>query len=98
MAFRSFMLARLRANVDREGIVSVVRELEAMPEVTFAEPVVGAYDLVATVETDDPIEEVVKRIKTIDHVEDVTPLKVNPIPARERMWKNFDKIPSRSLA
>ena len=98
MAFRSYMLVGQSAGVEREEIVSLVQELEAMEEVIFAESVVGAFDLVAVVETDDPVEEVVKRIKTIPHVEDVIPLKVNPIPARERMWKNFDKIPSKPWA
>jgi len=96
MAFRSYMLASVAGGQDRDRLVSVIGELEAMPEVTFAEPVVGAFDLVAVVETAEPIEELVRRMQTIDHLEKVVPLKVNPLPIRERMWKNFDKIPTRN--
>jgi len=95
MAFRSYMLASVAGSQDRDRLVAVIRELEAMPEVTFAEPVIGAYDLVAVVESDEPVEDLVRRIQTVDHVEKVVPLKVNPVPVRERMWKNFDKIPTR---
>ena len=95
MAFRSYMLTNLKTGLEREGVVAVVRELEGMPEVIFAEPTVGAFDLVATVETNEALDELARRIQTIDHVEKVTPLKVEALPMRERMWKNFDKIPTK---
>jgi ABC-type iron transport system FetAB ATPase subunit len=96
MAARCYLLASLGDAADREALIAVIRELEAMPEVLFAEPVVGAFDLVATLETREAVEDVVRRIQTIAGIESVTPLKVNPIPVRERMWKNLDKIPTRA--
>lgn len=96
MAFRSYMLTKLHGGLEREKVVSAVRSIEALPEVVFCEPVIGAYDLIATVETDLPIEETVRRIQGLEQVEDIVALKVNPLPARDRMWKNFKSIPITS--
>ncbi len=95
MAYRSYMLIALQTELVREDKVAVVRALEAMPEVLFAEPVVGAFDVVATLETEGAVEDAVRRIQALERVAAVQPLKVDPIPVRERMWRNFDRIPVR---
>ncbi len=93
MASRSYMLTKLQAGVDREQVVSAVQSIEAIAEVVFCEPVVGAFDVVATVETERPVEEITRIIQGLEQVENVVALKVNHLPARDRMWNNFKAIP-----
>ena len=93
MASRSYLLAKVQEGTDREGIVRIIRELEGLEEVTFAEHVVGPFDLVLTTETAGTLEDLLSRIKKVERVAAVTPLKVDPVLPRERMWKNLQSIP-----
>ncbi len=93
MAFRSYMLTRLQDGLEREQVLSAIRAIEAMDMVVFCEPVVGAFDVVTTVETGRPMEEIVRLMEGLEQVREVVALKVNPLPARDRMWKNFKSIP-----
>jgi hypothetical protein len=95
MAFRSYVLAGLQPGTDRDGIAQTVAALEGMDEVTYAEPVVGPYDLLVAVESDSPIEEIVARMKKVKALCTLVPLKVNPVPSRERMHRNIQGIPHR---
>ena len=96
MAHRSYVLANLTPASSRESIVRTVAELEAIGDVLFAEPVIGAFDLLVTLESDRPIEDILQDIQTIESIMDVTGLKTDPIPSRERMWNNLDRIPVSS--
>jgi hypothetical protein len=93
MALRGYLLARLDAGLDREAVAELVRALTAWDEVTFAEPVVGAYDLMVKAETAGPLEAVADRLAATEGVCEVLALKVDPIPARERMWRDLADIP-----
>ena len=93
MAFRAYLLASLDPSCDGDARVRLVSELEAMDVVSFAEPVVGAYDLVITAETNGPVEQLVGRVTQLPGIVRVVALKANPIPARQRMWKNLTGIP-----
>ena len=98
MALRSYLLLRLDASLDRDGIVRTVRELEQMPQVSFAEPVVGAFDVVVTAEGKESPEELATQIGGIDGVCAVEVLHANAIPARERMWRNLNQLPLQRQA
>jgi hypothetical protein len=93
MALRGYLLARLASDLDRDGVIRLVRHLEKLDEVTFAEPLIGAYDLMVRVESATPLEEMADRLADTPGVCEVCALKVNPIPARDRMWHNLEAIP-----
>jgi hypothetical protein len=93
MALRAYLLAQLEDDLDHDGIVKVVRDLEEIDEVTFAEPVIGLYDLVITAESNAPIEQLVEKLEQVAGIRQLSALKAIPIPARERMWKNLSGIP-----
>jgi hypothetical protein len=95
MAVRAYLLAGFEAGLDRDGQVAAVRALEALPEVTFVEPVVGAYDLLAAVEAEAPVEDLLPRVQGIPGVRAVQALKARPLSARERMWRNLKSIPHK---
>ena len=93
MPLRSYLLLRLDSSLDRDGVVRVVRELEEIPQVSFAEPVVGAYDLVVSAEGGESPQQLVGKVAIVEGVRAVELLRVNPIPARERMWRNLSQLP-----
>ncbi|MBN2496874.1 MAG: hypothetical protein JXR96_19950 [Deltaproteobacteria bacterium] len=94
MAHRAYVLANLDQGTERDGVVQVIRMMEQIDEVSFAEPVLGAFDLVVLVESDSSVEQVVDKLSAIDKVRELTSLKVDFLPARERMWRNMSGIPS----
>ena len=89
------MLAGLEPGTERAALAQAIEELEAMPEVTFADPVVGSYDLLVGLESTTPVEELVDRIQKVKGLCNLVALKVNPIPSRARMHKNIDGIPQK---
>jgi DUF1009 family protein len=95
MAFRSYVLAGLETGAEREDVAQAIAALEAMPEVTFADPVVGSYGLVVGLESSSPVEELVERIQKIKGLCNLVSLKVNPVPCRARMHKNLEGIPQK---
>jgi hypothetical protein len=96
MGMRANILVKLAEGVDREGVGQLVRDLEEIDEVTFAEPVAGAFDLIATIEGRSSSEEVVEKIKLLSGIAGVEVLKVNPIFPRERMRRNIAKLPHKA--
>ena len=93
MALRGYLLARLDAGLDREAVAELVHCLLEWEAVTFAEPLVGAYDLLVKVEAAGPLESTADRLSAMAGVCEVMALKVDPIPARERMWRDLADIP-----
>ncbi|MHB0876536.1 MAG: hypothetical protein ACYC5O_10900 [Anaerolineae bacterium] len=93
MASRSYLLVRLDGSLDRDGVVRLVRQLEELDEVNFSEPVVGAFDLVVTAESSDPVESLVQKVESMPGVCEVVCLRATAIPWRERMWRNLTQIP-----
>ncbi len=98
MALRSYLLIKLKENTTHEGIVKAVEELEQLDEVTYAEPVVGAWDLLAALETPGAPEDLAARLGKTPAFKETALLKVNPIPSRRRMWRNFKGIPAQPRA
>jgi hypothetical protein len=93
MASRSYLLVRLDGSLDRDGVVRLVRQLEELEEVAFSEPVVGAYDLVITAESDGGVDGLIDTVGGLPGVCEVVCLRATAIPWRERMWRNLSSIP-----
>ena len=93
MAHRSYMLTGLEEGTDREGLIRVLRELEALDEVCFVEAVVGPYDLLVMAESEAPPEDLAAQLRRVDKIREVVALKVSPVGLRERMWKNLQQLP-----
>jgi hypothetical protein len=93
MAFRSYLLVHTDKGLERDRLAGLVGELEKMREITFAEPVMGEYDLVLSVECEEAIEDVIRHLKKVSGICSIVPLKVTPIPSRARMQRNLKSIP-----
>ncbi len=98
MAVRAYLLAGFEPGLGGDGQVAAVRALEALPEVSFAEPVVGAFDLVVSVECEGPVEELLPKVTAIAGLRGVQALKARPLAARERMWRNLQGLPQKPVA
>jgi hypothetical protein len=98
MAIRSYLLVGLEATLDREAVVALVRTLERLPEVGFAEPVTGPFDLWISAESDQPPEELRERVRRLPGVREVSLLKARSVPARERMWRAMTALPEKPRA
>lgn len=93
MAQRSYVLAKLESPADRPALEELLARLEELDEVAFAEPVVGAYDLLITLDTAKSLEAVLKNLATFKPLCDLVGLKANPLPGRARLQRNLNQIP-----
>lgn len=98
MGIRAHILVKVTEDVDREGIIRLIGDLKELSEVTFAESVVGKFDIIVNVECKSSIEEIVEKIKSLSGIAEIETLKVNPVLPRGRMKKNIAKIPHRAEA
>ncbi len=93
MAQRSYVLAGIEGSPDRADLARLIEQLLAIDDVAFAEPLVGQFDMLITLDTQKPLEAVVKRLAEVKPLCNLVPLKTNPVPPRERMHRNIEKIP-----
>ena len=76
MGLRAYLLVRIVDHVDREAAQKALRQVEAMPEVDFADPVVGGYDLVVMIETAESVGAVADQLGRLPWVKSVETLKI----------------------
>ncbi|MBI5239430.1 MAG: hypothetical protein HY926_03080 [Elusimicrobia bacterium] len=84
MALRAYLLVKIADSVDREGAEKALRQVEALPEVDFADPVVGQYDLVLMVETGESVGAVAESVSRFSWVKSVETLKITNSLDRHR--------------
>ena len=84
MALRAYLLVKIADNVDRAAAEKALRQVEALPEVDFADPVVGSYDLVLMVETGESVGAVAEAVSRFPWVKSVETLKITSSFERHR--------------
>jgi len=87
MALRAYLLVKIADNVDREAAEKALRQVAALPEVDFADPVVGSCDLVLMVETGESVGAVVESVSRFPWVKSVEALKITSSLDRHRNVK-----------
>ncbi len=76
MALRAYLLVRLADTVDRDEAEKALHQVEAMPEVDFADPVLGSCDLVVMVEVAESVTAVADQMSKFPWVKSVETLKI----------------------
>ena len=76
MALRAYLVVKIADDVDRATAEKALRQVESMPEVDFADPVVGSYDLVLMVETAESVGVVAEAVSRFPWVKSVETLKI----------------------
>lgn len=84
MALRAYILVKIAEDVDRKAAEKALRQVEAMPEVDFADPVVGGYDLVLMIETSESVGAVAEQVRKFPWVKSVETLKITTSFERHR--------------
>jgi hypothetical protein len=77
-------LVKIADDVDREAAEKALRQVESLPEVDFADPVVGSCDLVLMVETADSVGGVAEAVSRLPWVKSVETLKITSSFDRHR--------------
>lgn len=84
MALRAYLLVKISDDVDRDTAEKALRQVESLPEVDFADPVVGSYDLVLMVETGESVVGVAEAVCRFPWVKSVETLKITSSFDRHR--------------
>jgi len=84
MALRAYLLVKMADDVDREAAEKALRQVESLPEVDFADPVVGSCDLVLMVETGETVGAVAEAVSRLPWVKSVETLKITSSFERHR--------------
>ncbi len=69
-------MIQVRNKVGPDEYLKAVRELEAMPEVMFVNPVIGPYDFVAMVKTHTEINAIAEKLQNKPWVKDFEVLRI----------------------
>ena len=76
MGLRAYLLVKMDDDMERDASEKALRQVEAMPEVDFADPVVGGWDLVLMVETSESVSAVADKVSKFPWVKQVDMLKI----------------------
>ncbi|MFA6807870.1 MAG: hypothetical protein WCR27_02635 [Eubacteriales bacterium] len=87
MGTRAYLLVNVINEVDQDNFSNNLHELEEMPEVDFADPVVGTWDVVMMIEAPITIDAVAKKVQDLPWVKDVKTLKVVNTIERHKVSK-----------
>ena len=92
MGLRAYFLIDLKEDCGDEKEDGVLKELDAMDEIDFADAVIGEADIVAMVEATTSVDEVAKRVRRIEAVADVRVFRVVGAEKRRAAKKSkFEK-------
>ena len=93
MVLRADLLVSVRDECKKESFPQAVKEIEALDEVDFADPVVGDADLVVMVETDN-IEQTAEKVAAMPCTENVSVLRICGALERHRTLRRncYEKL------
>jgi len=87
MGLRAYLLVDVKDDLKQEDYVEGLLELERMPEVDFADPVVGNHDIAVMIEAPVTVEAVARKIREKQWVKDVHTLRIVSVFERHRASK-----------
>ncbi|MBO8137660.1 MAG: hypothetical protein H0Z40_05945 [Desulfotomaculum sp.] len=76
MGLRAYLMVTVHDDVEQQGFVQILRELEEMIEVDFVDPVVGSCDIVIMIEAPVTVQEVANKIEKLPWVKTLETLKI----------------------
>lgn len=87
MGTRAYLMVNVADDVNEEGFVEILHELEGMTEVDFVDPVVGDWDIVILIEAPITVEVVAQKIEEQPWVKELNTLKIVSYFERHRASK-----------
>jgi DNA-binding Lrp family transcriptional regulator len=76
MGLRAYLLVKVKDNLEQEEFIESLREVERMPGVEFADPVIGEFDMVVMVDAPITVEAVAAKVQDNQWFEDMKILKL----------------------
>jgi len=76
MASRAYLLVKVKENIEQEEFSNAVKEVEQVPGVEFADPVIGPFDMMVMVNAPATVEAIASKIQHHQWFEDMEILKM----------------------
>jgi DNA-binding Lrp family transcriptional regulator len=76
MGLRAYLLVKVKDNLEQEEFIESLREVERIPGVEFADPVIGEFDMVVMVDAPVTVEAVAAKVQDNHWFEDMKILKL----------------------
>jgi DNA-binding Lrp family transcriptional regulator len=87
MGLRAYLLIDVADDVEQGQLIEALRELEEMPGVDFADPVIGSRDLVIMVDAPMTVEAIANKIRAKGWIKDLEILRIVSMYERHRASK-----------
>ena len=76
MGLRAYLLVKVKDNIEQEEFIVAMREVERIPGVEFADPVIGDFDMVVMVDAPVTVEAITAKVQDNHWFEDMKILKL----------------------
>jgi len=76
MGLRAYLLVKVKDNIEQEEFIVAMREVEQIPGVEFADPVIGDFDMVVMVDAPVTVEAIAAKVQDNQWFEDMKILKL----------------------
>ncbi len=87
MGLRAYLMVDVADDVEQGKFIEALRELEEMPGVDFADPVIGSRDLVIMVDAPVTVEAIANKIRASGWVKNMEILRIVSMYERHRASK-----------
>ena len=76
MGLKAYLLVKAKDHIEQEEFIEALREVERMPGVEFADPVIGTFDMVVMVDAPVTVEAIAAEVHNNHWFEDMKILKL----------------------
>jgi len=87
MGLRAYLLVDVADEMEQQGFIKALRELEEMPGVDFVDPVIGSHDMVIMVDAPVTVEAIANKIRNRKWVKGVEIMRIVSMFERHRASK-----------
>lgn len=90
MGIRGYVIAKLKESMSENDLWELTKKFESLNDVEFAARVIGRYDFVLTIDTQETFEAALQRIEKFGAFEDTVSLKIDDIFVKHREIKDLE--------
>jgi len=87
MALRAYLMVDVADEMEQQGFIKALRELEEMPGVDFVDPVIGSHDMVIMVDAPVTVEAIANKIRNKEWVKAIEIMRIVSMFERHRASK-----------
>lgn len=87
MGLRAYLFVDVADEVEQQGFIKALRELEEMPGVDFVDPVIGSHDVVIMVDAPVTVEAIANKIRNKEWVKGMEIMRIVSVFERHRASK-----------